>query len=111
MTLSHRQSDGQPLREHLLAVVRSGGKTPPQLRVKLPPDGELLWETYQGICAGRPSSFGGYALVPPSEILAWQQLHGVQLTSWEVDTLQAMDRGSAAKSRELSERDKAGAKQ
>lgn len=107
MSLSHRQPDGQPLREHLLAVARSTGKTPPQLLVQPPAAGLALWEAYQSISAGRPASMGGYALVPPSEILAWQQLHGLRLTSWEVDTLQAMDRGCAAKSRDLAERDKA----
>jgi hypothetical protein len=34
--------------------------------------------------------------ITPADMLAWQQLHGVRFTAWEVDTLQAMDRAALA---------------
>lgn len=33
----------------------------------------------------------GPAAISPASILAWQQLHRVRLTSWEVETIEMLD--------------------
>ncbi len=49
-----------------------------------------IWEAFQAISAARPSGMGPSA-IPQSEIRAWQDNHGVQLTSWEIETIQQLD--------------------
>jgi hypothetical protein len=36
----------------------------------------------------------GASGIPSRELLAWQQLQGVRLSAWEVDTLRAMDQAA-----------------
>lgn len=104
MRLAQRQSDGQPLREHLLAAAHLSGQAAPELQATPPVGGAGLWATYCALSGARPASFGGALPVPPSEVLAWCSLRGVRLTPWESDTLQAMDRAALAVLAEQSER-------
>lgn len=101
MRLSHRQADGATVREHLQASAAASGRAHPDLLVPVPPGGETVWEAFIGLSAGRPVGLGGSAQIPPSEFVAWQSLHGLRLSSWEVDTLQAMDRAALAQSAAL----------
>jgi hypothetical protein len=96
MQLDKAQADGQPLRAHLAAAAQHGGQADPRLTRRVPRAGTALWDLYGTLNACRPPSMGGVVCVPPSEILAWQQLHGVALTPWEVETLMAMDRAAVA---------------
>jgi hypothetical protein len=50
------------------------------------------------LSAARPLGLGAAGAIPPSEIAAWCALHGVRLTSWELDTLSAIDRACLATS-------------
>ena len=47
---------------------------------------------FLGLNQTRPNNGFGSGRIPPSEILAWQNLHRVQLTTWELDTITALDR-------------------
>lgn len=94
MQLDKAQADGQPLRAHLVAAAQHSGQPDPRLSRQVPRAGAELWRLYGTLNACRPPSMGGVVCVPPSEILAWQQLHGVALTPWEVETLMAMDRAA-----------------
>lgn len=101
MRLCHRQPDGATLREHLQAGAAATGRAHPDLMLPVPVGGEAVWEAFIGLSAGRPVGLTGAAQIPPSEYVAWQTLHGLQLSSWEVDTLQAMDRAALAQSAAL----------
>lgn len=96
MKLQARQQDGAPLRDHLLAAAQSGGGLDPLLLEICPPEGRRLYDVWRDLASARPQGLGGASAIPPSEVLAWQTLHGVRLTPWELDTLAAMDRAALA---------------
>lgn len=104
MRLGHRQKDGSTLRQHLHAAVAAGAPADPLLQVALPASGATIWAVFCDLSRARPQgmSAGG---IPPSEIVAWQQLHGTQLSSWEVDTLAAIDAAALAVSADLRAKD------
>lgn len=102
MQLATRQSDGSTLREHLQSAAAQGQPADPRLGAGAPPQCAALWDAFVALNGARPSGMGASA-IPPSEIVAWQQLHGVRLTPWEADTLQAMDRAVLALSNERKE--------
>lgn len=96
MQLIRRQPDGQPLRAHLLAGADATGVADPRLSRRPPPAGLAVWEVWCQLASSRPPSMGEPAAVPLSEIGAWQQLNGIRLTHWELDTLVAIDRAAVA---------------
>ncbi len=96
MKLQARQQDGATLRAHLLAAAQGSGGVDPLLLESCPPEGRELYEVWRDIGSSRPQGLGGASAIPPSEVLAWQTLHGVRLTPWELDTLAAMDRAALA---------------
>lgn len=57
----------------------------------MPPAMRSVWWAFLQLHGARPSGGMGPSAIPPSEILAWQQLNGVELTPFEVDTLLALD--------------------
>ena len=88
MRLARKMPDGSPLRAHLLAEARATGRPDPALTARVPPAGTALWRTFTQLRGRGPGLSGG---LTHGELAAWQQLHGVALTAWEVDTLLAMD--------------------
>lgn len=89
--LGRRRKDGSTERDHLLAVQRVTGKQPPELQVPpLPPGTADLWGTYLQIRNSCAAGLGP-AVMTQQDVLAWQQLHGVRLLPWEIDTLFAID--------------------
>lgn len=95
MKLGARQADGSTLRAHLQAEARVTGEPDPRLLVRPPLGGEQLWAAFSALAAARPMGMAAGA-VPMSEIAAWQALHGVRLSPWEVETLIAMDHAALA---------------
>lgn len=95
MQLCQRQTDGAPLREHLLAEARMTGETSPLLRAELPAWAGGLWQAYTELADERQAGMGPCG-IQGTQILAWQRLAGVRLTPWEVDTLRAVDRAVLA---------------
>lgn len=87
------QPDGYTLREHLLNGARQRRDYSALAMPELPPGCAHVWNTYNELAAGRSAMGGG---IPPSEIVAWQQLHGVVLSPWELDTVHAIDRAVQA---------------
>jgi hypothetical protein len=94
MRLAERM-EGGTRRQHLLALQAQSGITDPDLAVALPDEADSLWAAYIQLSAARPRGFGASG-IPMGEIDAWQRLHGVRLTPWEVDTLSAMDAAALA---------------
>lgn len=88
MRLIEQQADGSTLRDHLLAAAQNGAQRDALLDATAPRGTEALWECYASLSASRTPESG----IAPSQIAAWQALHGVTLNPWEVDTLEAVDR-------------------
>ena len=88
MTLAATQSDGATLRDHLIAA----GAADPRLVAQPPRGTESLWHVVVALSAQRTEPVAS----PASEIDAWQRLHGVRLSPWEVETVQAADRACVA---------------
>lgn len=96
MRLSETQADGATLRDHLLAAERAGAGHDALLDARPPRGTEKLWDTFASLSASRQPESG----LAPSEVLAWQRLHGVALLPWEVETIEAVDRACVALMRE-----------
>ncbi len=86
-------SDGYTLRDHLQAEARQTGRPDADLLAAPPHGTEVLWGAYVALAGSRQM---GQSAIPASEILAHQQLHGIRFSGWEVDTLQALARATAA---------------
>lgn len=99
MQLGHRMPDGATVREHLQAGARQTGVADPRLVARVPAGGAALWEAFVALSAARPPGFDAMGAIPPSELLAWQRLHGVRFSAWEVETLEHMDRAARAAAR------------
>ena len=95
MRLAAIQPDGSTLRDHLQAAAAAGAPLDPLLQRRLSAPCAALWSVFIELDAARPVGMQRGA-VPHSEVAAWQQLAGVRLTPWEVDTLLAMDRAAIA---------------
>ncbi|GCL61489.1 phage tail assembly chaperone [Pseudaquabacterium pictum] len=97
MRLSHPQPDGATLRVHLQRAAKSAGRADPLLLRRAPAAGRQVWATFCELSALRPP--GGP--IPLGEVEAWQRLHGVRLTGWEVECITAMDAAARAVAEEL----------
>lgn len=95
MQLAARQQDGSTLRQHLQAAAETGARPDPRLMSRVPRAVLALWDAFLTLHSARPAGMVAGA-IPSSELLAWQQLQGVQLSAWEVDTLRAMDQAALA---------------
>jgi hypothetical protein len=79
------------LRDHLEAAERSTGRRPPDLDVPpLPPACADVWQLFLQLHRRRGGGFGPQPL-DESRLLAWCQLHGQHLTSWEVEAVFDLD--------------------
>jgi hypothetical protein len=95
MRLAATLPDGSTLRDHLHAAAAAGMPADVLLLSRAPGSAAAIWEAFVALNAARPVGMGPSA-IPPSELLAWQQLHGVCLSPWEAETLLAMDRAALA---------------
>lgn len=88
MQLGARQGDGTALRVHLQRAAASGAIDPrlQQSQKPLPPSVAALWDALLEL---RSASAGP---VSHQGIQAWQQLHQVRLSPWEVETILCCDR-------------------
>lgn len=93
MALEVEQPDGATLRQHLEVVARATGRIPSQLDIEPLPDCvSALWEAF---CELRAVAGGnGFSANPIGygSVRDYMSVAGVSLTSWEVDSILAMDR-------------------
>ena len=75
----------------MLAAQRAGEDVPGLEAPELPPSCAWLWSAFLQLNATRGSNGMGPSAIGPADLLAWQQLRGLELTPWEVDTLFALD--------------------
>jgi hypothetical protein len=60
--------------------------------VKCPEGLEFLWNWYLDLAASRQlSGMGSPQAIPPSEIVAWQQLMRIDLEPWQVRAIRLLD--------------------
>lgn len=91
MQLGAAQGDGATLRVHLQRLAASTGKVDPLLDVPaVPTCAAALWHLWCSLNQTRPSGMGP-SPISHQEIAAACHLHGVQLSTWEVDTLIQLD--------------------
>ena len=65
---------------------------PDELNVPpVPPACELIWSVFLALHGSRASGMGPSA-ISPADMLAYQQMHGVELNPWELDCIAALDR-------------------
>jgi hypothetical protein len=70
---------------------RATGEAAPELRIAPLPSGcKLLWDTFLELHNARGGGMGP-APISWRDLHAWQEMRGVRLTPWEVDTVMAMD--------------------
>lgn len=104
MRLSAREPDGSTLRQHLQQAAQAAGRVDPQLLRRVPRWAGPLWAAFGELAGSRPQGMSGSGAIPYAEIEAWQRLHGVRLTAWEVDTIVAMDHATLGVAAEMRER-------
>lgn len=90
--LRQKQPDGNTLRTHLEAAAAASGKRPPELEVPpLPREVRGLWADFCRLDATRTGSGFGVNPIDEARLLAWQQLHRVRLSPWEIEQIQMLD--------------------
>jgi len=87
--LAARQGDGATLRTHLQRAAKNTGEHDPRLDIEWPRAGRALWDAFRRI--GRSMGPNGPGPILPENILAFQQLHGVRFSAWELDVIEAFD--------------------
>lgn len=95
MRLAERMPDGAALRDHLIAAAAQTKRPDARLAAQPPAGTEHLWMAFLDLNGARASGLGA-AAIAPSEVVAWCALRGVRLTTWEVETLAAVDRAVVA---------------
>jgi hypothetical protein len=87
--LSAKLGDGATLRTHLQRDAKNGGAPDPRLTIEWPALGRPIWDAFRRM--GRSVTMGGAGPILPENILAYQQLHGVRFTPWELEVIDAFD--------------------
>jgi hypothetical protein len=88
--LSARQGDGATLREHLRRHAKNTGKVDERLQIQWPREGKAIWMVFNEM--GRQyTGFGGALPVSMTEIDAWQRVHRIRLTPWELEMIHVFD--------------------
>ena len=88
MRLSVPQGDGAPLRLHLQRA-QAAGYPDPMLAESLQPLPEAVEALWHAFLTLRSANDGP---VSHAELVAWQQLNGVRLSPWEIETVLCCDR-------------------
>nr|WP_314540144.1 hypothetical protein [uncultured Massilia sp.] len=81
--------DGATLRTHLQRDAKNGNTPDPRLNIEWPRAGQAIWDAFRRM--GRSVTMGGAGPILPENILAYQQLHGVRFTAWELEVIEALD--------------------
>jgi len=83
--------DGLTQRDHLQAYAKASGEIPPELIVPPLPGGlHAIWEMFLQLHHMRGAGMGPSAINAP-DLLAYQQLNGIELNPWELDCIYALD--------------------
>ena len=84
--------NGVSEREHLEEVERQIGQTPIELQgPEFPELMEFVWSAFLSLNAARGQGYSGPMPISFSEISAWKELTGNQLSTWEVEAIKKID--------------------
>ncbi|MGQ5524253.1 phage tail assembly chaperone [Chitinimonas sp. PSY-7] len=76
-------------------MARATGEMPPELMLPVVPACvQSLYDTYFQLRNAASSTGFGPPAISLADIVAWQQLFGVRLNGWEIETLLEMDRAA-----------------
>lgn len=87
--MSARQGDGATLRTHLQRHARNTGQIDPLLLTEWPREGRMVWWAFNTM--GRQYGMAGPLPITATEIDAWQRVHGIRLTPWELSMIRVFD--------------------
>ena len=95
--LGRREADGQTRRKHLEAVAAATGETPPDLiPLPIPLGCGAVWSVFLELNARRGNNGMGVSPIALADIVAWQELMGLRLTPWEIETILHLDAAALA---------------
>lgn len=77
------------MRAHLQRVAKNTGEVDPRLDIAWPRAGRALWEVFQRL--GRSMTVNGPGPITAQDILAYQTLHQVEFSAWELDVIETFD--------------------
>jgi hypothetical protein len=63
------------------------------LENEMPPGCDQVWGAFNSL--GSPSTSGSFQPITAQEIQAWQSMHGIKLSPWELDAIRAIDKIAA----------------
>lgn len=90
--LSAKGKDGSSTRDHLNALWKQTGQKPKELdEFILPPTMQYVWELFLQLCDGRQSNGFGAAAFSWSDIQAWINLYGHNMSSLEIKIIKQLD--------------------
>lgn len=77
----------------MLAVLERTGVMPELLaKASAVPEGcGQLWDDFLELHSSRSPGFSGATRISFGDVLAWQELRGVRLASWELDAIRRAD--------------------
>ncbi len=91
--LTEKLPDGHTRREHLQSLARNGRHVPALHPRPLPALCAPVWAAFCELDAERGGAgLGGIQPITSTQILGWQQLHGIALSGWEVQAIRRIDR-------------------
>lgn len=83
--------DGLTQRDHLQAYARFSGEIPPELILPPIPGGlNVIWEIFLHLHHMRGAGMGP-SPISACDLLAYQQLHGIDMNPWELECIHALD--------------------
>lgn len=78
-------------------MANATGSAPPELiPLPIPPGGSAIWSVFLDLNSRRGNNGMGPSPIALADVVAWQQLMGVDLTPWEVETILHLDAAALA---------------
>jgi hypothetical protein len=80
------------MRDHYEQVERQTGKRPPELiGPEFPRRMSHIWSAFLDLSTTRPQGFNGPLPIPYTEIKAYEDFYGLELTPLDIDTIKRLD--------------------
>lgn len=90
--LNEKQSDGAPLRDHLMIIWRNKGVKPKQLEQnEIPEHAAHVWGYFIELHKERQGNGFNEGRITATVILDWCSLYGVELDLWEIKAIGRID--------------------
>lgn len=77
------------MRTHLQRLANNAGEVDPRLNIVWPRVGRPVWEAFRRL--GRSMTINGPGPITAQDILAYQSLHRVEFSAWELEVIESFD--------------------